>query len=105
MRLRIRYLPILLLACGAGAVMAQASPPRADRDLPEAVRNAERETGGRVLRADRVPYGDREVNRVRVLTPEGRVRTLRDEPRGREAQSAREESRRPESRRGGGRDD
>lgn len=102
MRLSTCHLPLLLLALAAGTAHAQSGPraERAERDLPEAVRNAERETGGRVLRADRVPYGDREVNRVRVLTPEGRVRTLRDDtPRGREA------GRRDEPRRDRGRDD
>ncbi|MFN3841974.1 MAG: hypothetical protein ACK4RW_01770 [Rehaibacterium terrae] len=68
------------LLFGAGVVAAEGPPTRqGDRDLPEAVRRAERETGGQVLRAERVRGG--EVNRVKVLTPEGRVRVLHDDPR------------------------
>lgn len=68
------------LLLGAGVVAAEDPPARQiDRGLPEAVRRAERETGGQVLKAERVRGG--EVNRVKVLTPEGRVRVLHDDAR------------------------
>jgi hypothetical protein len=49
---------------------------REARDLRDSVRRVERDTGGSVLRAERV-HG-REVNRVKVLTPEGRVRVVHE---------------------------
>lgn len=78
----------LCMACAlfvSGAVLAN-DPPRSDareardvreaRDLRDSVRRVERDTGGSVLRAERV-HG-REVNRVKVLTPEGRVRVVHE---------------------------
>lgn len=69
----------------SGAVLAN-DPPRPEpreardvreaRDLRDSVRRVERDTGGSVLRAERV-HG-REVNRVKVLTPEGRVRVVHE---------------------------
>lgn len=54
-----------------------------DRDQPlrESVRKVERETGGEVLRAERVPQAGRPVNRIKVITPEGRVRVYREDAR------------------------
>ena len=48
--------------------------------LPEAVNRIERETGGRVLSAERRTRGGREVSRIKVYTPEGRIRILWDDP-------------------------
>jgi hypothetical protein len=59
---------------------------RAERsDLERAIAQVRRETGGRVLSAETVVVGRGEVHRIRVLTPDGRVRTveLRAEPAGR----------------------
>jgi len=60
----------------AGPVLAR------DRDsrLPEAVRQVERETKGQVLRAEQMRNGNRQVSRIKVLTPDGRVRVLRGDP-------------------------
>jgi len=54
-----------------------------DRDEPlrESVRKVERETGGEVLRAERVPQAGHSVNRIKVITPEGRVRVYREDAR------------------------
>lgn len=52
-----------------------------DTGLPESVSRVERETGGRVLSAERRQQGGREMNRIKVYTPEGRVRVMWDEPR------------------------
>jgi hypothetical protein len=73
----------------AAPTVSAADPPAETRDrgLPESVRRIERETGGQVLRAERLRGS--EVNRVKVLTPEGRVRVVHDDPR-----RAREEARR-----------
>ena len=42
--------------------------------LNEAVRQVQRETGGRVLSADTLRQGGRTVHRIKVLTPSGHVR-------------------------------
>lgn len=46
------------------------------RSLSDAVREAERRTGGQVLSAEPRDEGGRPVYRVKVLTPDGRVRVL-----------------------------
>ncbi len=51
----------------------------ADNNLPDSVRRAERETGGQVLRAQPIQRDGREVYRVKVLTPEGRVKVVEDD--------------------------
>lgn len=68
-------------------------------ELPESVLRAERETGGQVLRAESMQRDGREVYRLKVLTPDGRVRIMRDDPRERRREAWRE-SRRAELREG-----
>ena len=91
--------PMLFL--GTGVAWAQsAPPPRApppphreapvprDRDragevdggLPGSVRRVERQTGGEVLRAEPMQRDGREVYRLKVLTADGRVRVVQDDP-------------------------
>lgn len=98
--------PMLFL--GSGAAWAQASPPpqsppprqqasqrdtapqrepARDRDadrqrggLPDSVRRVERQTGGEVLRAEPMQRDGREVYRLKVLTADGRVRVVQDDP-------------------------
>lgn len=48
---------------------------RAD-NLQDAIAQVQRETGGRVLSADAVPAGGGELYRIKVLTPDGRVRVI-----------------------------
>lgn len=55
----------------------QAEP--ADNNLPDSVRRAERETGGQVLRAQPIERDGREVYRVKVLTPQGRVKVVEND--------------------------
>ncbi|MEO5595685.1 MAG: hypothetical protein ABIQ97_00850 [Lysobacteraceae bacterium] len=50
-----------------------------DTTLPDSVRRAERETGGQVLRAQPIQRDGREVYRVKVLTPDGRVKVVEDD--------------------------
>src|SRR5690606_1705612 len=66
-------------ACGQ--VLAEAGVRRASlrEDAGARVRQVERD-GGRVLQAQPMRRGDRETYRIKVLTPEGRVRVL-DTPR------------------------
>lgn len=95
--------PLLLLAASAVAwpVLAQeapvapaaAAPPieiRSQReDAGARVRQVER-SGGRVLQAEPMQRGGREVYRFKVLTPEGRVRVMQGEPRDARAEPDRE---------------
>lgn len=72
--------PLLLLA--ASLMLAGGAAFAADRgQLPESVSRIERETGARVLSAQRSLRDGREMNRIKVITPEGRVRVMWDEPR------------------------
>jgi hypothetical protein len=79
--------PLLLLTASLVALpaVAQEAPPpieiRGQReDAGARVRQVER-SGGRVLQAEPMQHGGREVYRFKVLTPEGRVRVLQGDPR------------------------
>ena len=48
--------------------------------LSDSVRRVERDTQGRVLSAERVPYDGRSVNRIKVVDRAGRVRVIMDDP-------------------------
>jgi hypothetical protein len=96
--LRTALHPVLLL--GSGAVWAQSTPPhppprqqqappparehgqgeRQGQGLPDSVRRVERQTGGEVLRAEPMQRDGREVYRLKVLTADGRVRVVQDDP-------------------------
>jgi len=52
--------------------------PSNDRSLSDAVRRVQRETGGRILGAERVPYDGRDINRVKYMDDRGRVRYMDD---------------------------
>lgn len=74
----------LALALGAGSTWAadnRNDPAAANREntLPASVRRVERETGGQVLKAQPIQRDGREVYRVKVVTPEGRVRVVEDD--------------------------
>jgi hypothetical protein len=66
------------------------------RHLSDAVRRIERANRGQVLSAERMQYDGRDVNRIKVLDDEGRVRVYMDEP----APQRRDEDRPPRRRRG-----
>lgn len=87
--------PLLLIAASVTTLsaFAQETPPppaaasappiqvRSQReDAGARVRQVER-AGGRVLQAEPMQRGGREVYRFKVLTPEGRVRVMQGEPR------------------------
>jgi len=48
--------------------------------MPDSVRRVERQTGGEVLRAEPMQRDGREVYRLKVLTADGHVRVLQDDP-------------------------
>lgn len=97
----MRAAPSALIALSAllaaTDLRAQAEPPseppaahRERSELPESVLRAERETGGQVLRAESMQRDGREVYRLKVLTPDGRVRIMREDPRERRRDAWRE---------------
>lgn len=75
-------------------------------DLPNSVRRVEQQTGGEVLRAEPMQRDGHEVYRIKVLTSDGRVRVMQDDPQQRRGSSRQEgPSRRsppPRSSNGGG---
>ena len=83
---------LLLLLAGSAGAWAQTPPanPPPERQrgekreaLPDSVRRVERETGGEVLRAEPMQRDGREVYRLKVLTADGRVRVMQDDPNAR----------------------
>ena len=52
--------------------------PRRISSLSDSVRRVQRETGGRILGAERVPYDGRDINRVKYMDERGRVRYMDD---------------------------
>lgn len=77
------------LLAGHGTVWAQSGedggPQKTSKEsdsssLPESVRRVERQTGGEVLRAEPMQRDGREVYRLKVLTADGRVRVVQDDP-------------------------
>ena len=87
----IRLVVLLLAVAGAGGAWAQkpSTPPPADSALPASVKRVERQTGGEVIRAEPMQRDGREVYRMKVLTHDGRVRVVQDDP---QAQPARKGS-------------
>ncbi|MBB5209692.1 PepSY domain-containing protein [Chiayiivirga flava] len=73
-------LAIAFTVCALPPATAQSRADDPRNRLPEAVNRIERETGGRVLSAERRTRGGREVSRIKVYTPEGRVRIMWDDP-------------------------
>ena len=84
-----------MLFLGTGAAWAQSAPPphapppqrtpaqqreQDDEGLRDSVRRVERQTGGEVLRAEPMQRDGREVYRLKVLTSDGRVRVVQDDP-------------------------
>lgn len=94
--------PVFLLAT-AHEASAQARGQRARghddgrrqdgaRTLSDSVRRVERQTGGEVLSAERVPFEGRDLHRVKVVDASGRVRVYMDDPRERRAERPRPSS-------------
>lgn len=64
----------MVLAAILLLVAPQEALARASRD--DAAATAQRMTGGRVLSVERIRQGDREVWRVKVVTPQGEMRVI-----------------------------
>ena len=52
-----------------------------DDALSDSVRRVERSTRSQVLSAERVPFDGRNVNRIKTVDANGRVRVFMDDPR------------------------
>ena len=77
----------------------QGPPLRArndDSSLSDAVRRAQRETGGQVLGAERIQFDGRDINRVKVMDDRGRVRYMDDDPQRTRASQPQRPAFRPE---------
>jgi hypothetical protein len=91
---------VVLLVTGlmAGAAAAKnGGNGQKGSALPESVRKVERETGGDVLRAESRTQNGEEVTRVKVITPQGRVRTVESSRRSQDSQPQQQEQPDPES--------
>lgn len=75
----VSSLALVLLAIATLPADAKERREREQSELPAAVRKIERETGGQVLRAERMDLNGRNINRIKFITPEGRVRVYRDD--------------------------
>lgn len=80
---------IVLAALIAAPVSADPQKGNGGRDQPrveskssltDSVRRVERQTGGEVLSAEPMERDGRQVNRVKVLTNDGRVRVMQLDP-------------------------
>ncbi len=80
------FTALAVVVCLSSGPTARAAD---DENLPAAVNRVERETGGRVLSAERRTQSGRELNRIKVYTPEGRVRVMWDSPRNETARERR----------------
>jgi len=84
-RVNIAFVILVGSACAAPLDRAAAADERGR--LPETVNRIERETGGKVLSAERSSHNGQEATRIKVYTPEGRVRVMWEQPRDRAPQS------------------
>ena len=95
-RFLLSFVALAALGSTASPALAQSAgdPPPVHRpemprqnpanSLSDAVRRAQRETGGQVLGAERIQFDGRDINRVKVMDDSGRVRYMDDDPqRGR----------------------
>jgi hypothetical protein len=98
----LRPLVLLVAVLGAGNAVAQkrqSPPPAAPPAAPaDSVRRAERQAGGEVIRATPIQRDGREVYRIKVLTADGRVRVVQDDPQARSPRAGRRDpqDRRPQ---------
>ena len=109
-----RAVALALFACASlgvvGNVAAQQrprpAPPEAPpsgrgedgRSLADSVRRVEREERGQVLSAERIEFDGRNVNRIKAIDDQGRVRVYLDDPGAPEAPPPRRRQEPPRSR-------
>lgn len=69
------FLSLAVTVAFAGPPPASASPPH-PRNLEQAVKQVQHQTHGHILAADSVARGRTKVYRIKVLTPQGRVKVM-----------------------------
>lgn len=67
---------IVVIAMLLSLALAPEPADAQARSLDQAVRMVQQQTDGRILSADEIRRGNRIVYRIKVLTPEGRVRVI-----------------------------
>jgi uncharacterized membrane protein YkoI len=67
---------LLAIVCALGLVRAGSLAAQAPLSLDQAVSKVRQQTGGQVVRAETKQADGRTVHVIRILTGEGRVRTL-----------------------------
>ena len=67
---------LLAFICALGLARAGSIAAQSALNLDQAVKKVREQTGGQVVRAETKQAGGRTVHVIRVLTREGRVRTL-----------------------------
>jgi hypothetical protein len=95
--------PLVLLVAALGAGTAVAKKPQPADPAADSVKRAEREAGGEAIRVEEMQRDGRPVSRIKVLTADGRVRVMQDDPQARDARRDRRndsQDRRPERTRG-----
>lgn len=65
-----------LTAALLGLCLSLAAGPACALTLQEAVAQVERETGGKILTAETIRVGQDVIYRIKVLTPDGRIRVF-----------------------------
>ncbi|TXH72312.1 MAG: hypothetical protein E6Q88_06430 [Lysobacteraceae bacterium] len=96
--------PLVFALCGlAPQASAEGRDQRAEQEreqepqrtrgdaLSDAVRRIERSNRGQVLSAERMQYDGREVNRIKVLDDDGRIRIYMDEAPANQDRPSRDE--------------
>ena len=68
--------PLATFAAGDGYIQLARRGNESGVSLNDAVRQVQRDTGGRVLSAETVSQSGRMVHRIKVLTPSGQVRIV-----------------------------
>ena len=107
-RFLLSFVALAALGSTASPALAQSAgdPPPVHRpemprqnpanSLSDAVRRAQRETGGQVLGAERIQFDGRDINRVKVMDDRGRVRYMDDDPQRTRASQPQRPAFRPE---------
>ena len=87
-----RLRPLLLvsiLAFGPGIAWAERPAAHGSQgQASDSVSRVERQAGGQVIRAESMQRDGREVTRYKVLTADGRVRVVQDDPQDRDRRQA-----------------
>lgn len=78
--MRLKWVPLKLVRLMSAVLLAGGlllgAVPASALTLQEAVAQVERETGGKILAAETIRVGRNVIYRIKVLTPDGRIRVF-----------------------------